>query len=387
MPTFAAAGGKPDKKISINRTVNWKKGQKVKEKNKDFTWAPVEYDGPNMFPAVLTWREDQDYIPKLANYLNWVIVEGFITYKDEKGKTRGFLSQIAYDPLKHKGGDNLYAKNFTGMILCTTWDETILRGWRITDGMIEQTYNVPIEKNADGKPTTCVTYNTQFSTVYLSSCQLAPPEGGCIQANFTLHTVHHTYCWDETGGMTYNPSGSTTNPYGDPYNPGYPYNGSGGGSGSGNVTYFPPYYPDYNYQYQVYNLIHNVGTDRSAFTQRLNKALEYTGVGVGFLDATVGKADAIIKTCGIMTTQDIKFYASSPVGKFGPAIGAVGAVIGGAGLVIGWYEDGWHEDDTEDLGWFLLGVGGLLLGGWPALIIGGITVYVSIHDLNQKPQR
>ncbi|GAB4014922.1 hypothetical protein GCM10028773_03150 [Spirosoma koreense] len=56
---------------------------------------PVKYDSPDVFPRLVTWKEGQEYIPKLAKYLNWMIAEGFIVWRDSKGEYQGFLAQVA----------------------------------------------------------------------------------------------------------------------------------------------------------------------------------------------------------------------------------------------------------------------------------------------------
>lgn len=92
--------GARTKGVSITRTLDWARQQIAKSNKHDFIWVPIEYSGDEKGTAILMWKEGEEYVQQLAQYLSWSIAEGFLIYRKPNGDYDGFLAQLAFDPKK-----------------------------------------------------------------------------------------------------------------------------------------------------------------------------------------------------------------------------------------------------------------------------------------------
>lgn len=161
------------------------------------------------------WREGEEYVQKLAQYLSWSISEGFIAYRKPNGEYDGFPTQMAFDPSMTDVTKPLDVSRFTGLVINADLKENMLRSWCFLEGKMVS-YSNP-DKAKNGRTTDC-TYYTTYTTVTGQSCGM-----NCTEVFYTVHSVPHSYPCDTANGSDPGYMGSGTNS-GDWY--GY---GSGGG--------------------------------------------------------------------------------------------------------------------------------------------------------------
>jgi hypothetical protein len=288
---------------SIERQLNWIEGTEVEKDRQDFVWVPVNYVSPEELPTLVTWKDGEDYILKLAEFLKWNVVEGFIIYNNPKGETKGFLVQTAYDPFRHKPGTAIDANEFTGMIIHSDWNEQPSRVWRFLDGKIETYYDSEVQNNAR---TTCETIYYTYQTVTGHSC--GP---NCHEVYYTLHTEILSICGGSGVG-----SGLGNGSQGYPY-----YGGSGTGTppegGGGGSSPTPPtnsvYYSFINYNYT--NIALQIGSDYQNFKQRLETAVTTLAVTASSFGTSATYADVMLKTLGIADAVVINKLTVDTVAK------------------------------------------------------------------------
>lgn len=364
-------------KLSVSRKLNWDKSQKIKSGKHDFVWVPIEYDENQKGTALLMWKEGEEYIQKLAQYLSWSINEGFLVYCKPNGKYDGFLAQIAFDPARNAPEQPIDAANFTGLVINADWNENILRSWRFLEGKMVS-YN-----NPDAKPVTtktarvqdCITYYTQYSTVTGSSCGM-----NCTAVTYTLHTVPHNVC--DGSGSDSNYTGSGGIDYGDWF--GYGPGGSGGGT-------TPPRPPAITNHQQL--ATNSDSWERIEFNKRLTDIMSAVGVGASVTDLTLAKATTIANALSLSNTGvRATFVNSFVIGS--KAVGGIGVVTSAYSVAIGYYGDGemnwWGQDGlnavalaagavavlTNPVGWWLIGL---------TAASSGISVGIAIYDANYPP--
>lgn len=350
--------------VSVTRSLDWAKQKVVKSSKHDFIWVPIEYAGNEKGTAILMWKEGEEYVQKLAQYLSWSIAEGFLIYRKPNGDYDGFLAQIAFDPLKNKPGSTIDASKFTGLVINADWNEKILRSWRFLDGKLVNYYN-PDAKNKGGRTQECITYYTQYSTA--SGVPCGP---SCIDVTYTLHSIPNTYCYGD-----YNSSDQGG------------YTGSGGYSGNGQSGggYSPPTTPSYSpfVYYPINDLINNAtSAARNEFMSRLNNSLYATGMATSVLDFSLSKATAITQSLGL-EAQTIKIATdmSTKVPITGiQAVTGLGVFMSSVTFAIGIADNGWQwEQDGVNALVLTLGVVGLAAGGWVAVVAGGISIAIAVY--------
>ncbi|SDM43841.1 hypothetical protein [Siphonobacter aquaeclarae] len=211
-------GGGRTAGVSVARELDWSKQQIAKSAKHDFIWVPVAYKGDEKGCAMLMWREGEEHVQQLAQYLSWTVREGFLVYRKPTGEYDGFLAQLAYDP-QNSSTD---PARFTGLVVNADWNENILRSWRFLDGKLVNYYNPEIKTKA-GRTQGCTVYYTQYATV------TGTPTAGGTAVTYTLTTVPHVTCYDDP--FTGSDQGG--------------YTGSGGYSPSNTGGYSPPPPPVY----------------------------------------------------------------------------------------------------------------------------------------------
>ncbi|AEI47388.1 hypothetical protein [Runella slithyformis] len=329
----------------------------MKNDKEEFVWVPVKYKKSNEFPTLVSWKDGEEHIPKLAEFLKWNIAEGFIVYRDKKGVRNGFLVQVAYDPFRHKIGKAIEQSHYTGMIIHSDLNENPLRAWRFLDGKLDSSFDSDVNKGA--RTAQCYTTYYSYQTVSVESCG-----SNCTSVSVTLHQNVYTYCDDGNSG---NGSGVQ----------GYPYYPSGGG-GNSTVTNTPPYnfYSPY-VQYDFNKVARHEGEDYQNFMQRLSTALNVLNVSGISLGLPATYVDVTLKALGI---QDAIVMGTATVSKVSSRIGWAGVSIGFTQLVIGW-SDG-EITDGDKLNALGLGLGILSVAtpiGWVALSAGILSAGISIY--------
>jgi hypothetical protein len=194
-------------KTSVDRTLYWDNSQKVKKGKHDFIWVPVKYQEDRLGTALLMWREGEEYVQQLAQYLSWSITEGFVAYCKPNGKYDGFLAQTAFDPSMTDFENPRHMDTFSSLVINTDLNENILRSWRFLEGKMVS-YNNPDKDK--GARINCQTYYTQYTTVSGKSC--GP---NCHEVFYTVHSVPHTYGCGSTTGSDPGYFGSGANNSGD----------------------------------------------------------------------------------------------------------------------------------------------------------------------------
>lgn len=310
----------------------------------------------------MSWKDGEEHIPKLAEFLKWDIAEGFVVYKGKKD-LEGFLVQVAYDPFKHKMGEKIDRDHFTGMIIHADINENPLRAWRYLDGKLDVSFDS--EANKGARTQQCITTYYSYQTVTGQSC--GP---NCSEITVTLHQGTQTIC--DGGGY----------PYGSGAIEGYPYypGGGGGGGGGWNGTSTPTYsyttpYVDYDF-----NMIaRHEGIDYQTFMQKFNRTLDVLGIaGISFgLPATY--MDAVLKGLGIKDAVIQEFVtvpkAATSIGWFGFGVGGVQAIIG---LTDG---DITENDKLNAIAAGLSFVAVMTPIGWVSLTVGALSAGISIYTL------
>lgn len=356
LPNYESSSARTGKK-SIERSFNWDKGVKFKNNKEEFVWAPVQYKNNNEFPTLVSWKEGEEYIPKLAEFLKWNIAEGFIVYKNKKGDLSGFLVQVAYDPFKHKMGSKVNRSNYTGMIIHADLNEEPLRAWRFLDGKLDSSFDSESSKGL--RTNQCYTTYYSYQTVSVQSCG-----ANCSAVEVTLHQNVYTYC---DNGNTGNGSGTSQ---------GYPYYPDGGGYSSSTSTPVYSFYSPYvNYDFN--KLARHEGEDYQIFMQKLNRTLDVlniTGISTS-IPATY--VDVVLKGVGI---SDASIIGSLTVPKAATSIGWAGVAVGGVQLAIGLSDGDITQNDA--LNAVALGLGILSVAtpvGWIALTAGVTSALISIY--------
>ncbi len=350
------------KSASIQRILDWNKGSKVKGQKEDFVWAPANYASENQLPTLVTWREGEEYIPQLAEFLKWSISEGFIVYTNKNGETEGALMQIAYDPFIHEPGTNIDIAKFTGMIIHCSWDEQPIRIWRFLEGQLETYYDAERQRSAKVS-TFCQNVYYSYQTVTGFSC--GP---NCHEVVYTLHREVFVYCSDGNNGSGYTGGGAPT----------------GGGGYFPGVTPTPPtnsvYSPFANYD--MVKVAEQQTPDFQLFMERLNKTLTTINISSFSLGTSATYASNFIKTLGV---QDAYFVKTSTILESASTrIGIVGASVGAIQFAIAVSDTGFDFNSmTPSQKWNLAGVvlGGVALApiGWWAFAISGVSAAVGFY--------
>lgn len=356
LPRYQNASGRIANN-SVERNFDWDKGVKVKNDKEEFVWVPVKYKKSNEFPTLVSWKDGEEYIPKLAEFLKWNIAEGFIVYRDKKGVRNGFLVQVAYDPFRHKIGKAIEQSHYTGMIIHSDLNENPLRAWRFLDGKLDSSFDSDVNKGA--RTAQCYTTYYSYQTVSVESCG-----SNCTSVSVTLHQNVYTYCDDGNSG---NGSGVQ----------GYPYYPSGGG-GNSTVTNTPPYnfYSPY-VQYDFNKVARHEGEDYQILMQRLSRTLDVLNVTGISTSIPATYADVVLKGLGI---ENAIVTGTLTVSKAASTIGWAGVAVGGFQLAIG-LSDG-DISQTDVLNALALGLGILSVAtpiGWLALTAGATSAFISIY--------
>lgn len=360
LPRFQNAAGRIGND-TIERDFDWDKGVTFKSKKEEFVWAPAKYRKTNEFPTLVSWKDGEEYIPKLAEFLKWHIAEGFIVYRDKKGNRNGFLAQVAYDPFKHTIGKAIDSTHFTGMIIHTDINLTPLRTWRFLNGNLDSSFDSELGRNA--RPQQCYTTYYSYQTVSVQSCGT-----NCTSVEVTLHQNVYTYCDD---GNTGNSSGGSSQGY--PY-----YSNGGGGSGYGSVINTPPYnfYSPY-VEYDFVKVAQHMGEDFQNFMQRFSTALNVlnvTGISVG-LPATW--VDVSLKALGI-ENYVVRNTVTVPLAT--RYIGIAGVAVGTIQLAIALTDGDITESDVLSLAGTVLGAVSVFTPiGWVAITAGALSAGISIY--------
>ncbi len=356
LPRYHNASGRVASN-SVERDFDWDKGVKVKNDKEEFVWVPVKYKKSKEFPTLVTWKDGEEYVAKLAEFLKWHIAEGFIVYRDKKGIRNGCLIQVAYDPFKHKIGKAIDPTHYTGMIIHADLNENPLRAWRYLNGQLDGSFDSA--KNKGGRLTQCNTVYYSYQTVSVESC--GP---NCTSVEVTLHQNVYTFCDDGTSGGT----GSQ----------GYPYYSEGGGGGYGSVTNTPPYnfYSPY-VEYDFVKVAQHMGEDFQNFMQRFSTALNVlnvTGISVGLTSTWV---DVSLKTLGI-ENYVIKNAVTVPLAT--KYIGIAGVTVGAIQLAIALTDGDITESDVLSLAGTVLGAVSVVTPiGWVAITAGVLSAGISIY--------
>ncbi|SDM10231.1 hypothetical protein SAMN04488090_2629 [Siphonobacter aquaeclarae] len=352
--------GARTKDVSITRTLDWARQQIAKSNKHDFIWVPIEYSGDEKGTAILMWKEGEEYVQQLAQYLSWSIAEGFLIYRKPNGDYDGFLAQLAFDPQKSKPGSVVDPSSFTGLVVNADWNENILRSWRFLDGKLVNYYN-PNVKNKGGRTKECITYYTQYSTMSGVSCGPS-----CIDVTYTLHNVAQTYCYGD-----YNSSDQGG------------YTGSGGYSPSNTGGgYTPPTTPTISpiVDYDLYKLTSDrYSWERAQFEKRLNESINAVGLGISTLDLSLSKATAIVSTLGFNANK-IRVASVTGLTAGAKAVSFIGVGIGVYQVYVGFSDHDYSKNDWLTLGATALGVAAAFTPiGWFTVLVAGVSVGVSVY--------
>ena len=361
LPRFQSPSGRVTA-ASIERDFDWSKGVKVKKDKQEFVWAPVKYKKKDQIPTLVSWKEGEEHIQKLAELLKWNIAEGFLVYRGKRNELEGFMIQVAYDPFKHRMGSKIDPDTYTGMILHTDLNESPIRGWRYLDGKLDISFDS--EANKRGRIQQCQTMYYQYQTVTGQSCGI-----NCHEVTVTLHSFTQVVC---DSGSTYYGSGQIQ---------GYPYYPSGGGS-SGYSVIHTPVYTFYSpvVDYDFGKIARHEGEDYQIFMQRLNTTLSVLSMSQVSFDMPFTYMEAALKGLGI-NPKDAMIGAKVSVSNMSNWIGYAGLVVGTIQVGIA-FTDG--EITTQD--WISLGnllfagaVTVLTPAGTIKLVLGGISAGVTIY--------
>lgn len=361
-------------KTSVDRKLDWDNSKKVKKGKHDFIWVPVTYEADQLGTALLMWREGEEYVQRLAQYLSWSISEGFVAYRKPNGEYDGFLAQMAFDPTMTDISKPIDVAKFTGMVVNADLNEKPLRSWRFLEGKMIS-YSNPDGKKEDrqkekGARTDCYTYYTTYTSVWGQSCGM-----NCHEVFYTVHSVPHTFGCGDANGSDPGYMGSGANNSGDWY--GY---GSGGGT--------PPPQPT-----PITNktqLATNPNSwERTEFNKRLTDIMSAVGLGVSTLDLSLAKATTIANALSLSNTGVKVALVPTVTGIAGTATG-IGVITSAYSLAIGIKKDGydaWGQDGLNTVA-VLAGIGALAtlaspIGWWTislSLASSGISVGIAVYD-------
>lgn len=249
------------------------------------------------------------------------------------------------------------------------WNDTLQKGLQYIKG--EKVLGVDKSNSKKAKVNDCVYTNFEYTTMYVRPCNGIE---SCLDVIFTLHRDTQMICNGDSSSYT------TQNQFG--YTTYY----------SNNANYWPAYsntqysYPSYN----VANVAYGIGSDRNYWNNRLSNACDALGFKAGVTGLTWDSAEAVARAMGARLTefrtpqgaltQEAKDLFAS-LGKIGRKIGFVGLAFDSVQFGLGFFDgNDWGNDDTKNLVMLTLGVAGLIAGGWTAVIIGGITIYVQIKN-------
>lgn len=354
--------------VSVSRKLNWDRSQKIKSGKHDFVWIPIEYEEDVKGTALLMWKDGEEYIQKLAQYLSWSINEGFLIYTKPNGEKDGFLAQIAFDPIRNTPEQPINTKSFTGLVINADWNEKILRTWRFLEGTMVSYSNPNHKSFKAGRVQDCVTIYSQYSTVTGRDC--GP---NCHEVTYTVRTVPQTIC---TGsGSDYNYAGSG----------GINYQSSQGG---GSTPPRPRIITNYNNLAKIPS-----SWERIEFNKGLTDAMNAVGVGVSTLDISLAKATTIANALNLSSTG-MRVSNVNALAIGGKLVSGIGVITSAYAVVVGITKDGemnwWGQDGLNALaasagviaiasnpvGWWLVGL---------TIASSGISVGIAIYDgANEK---
>lgn len=358
-------------KTSVGRTLDWDNSKKVKKGKHDYIWIPVQYEEGQLGTALLMWREGEEYIQTLAQYLSWSISEGFIAYRKPNGEYDGFLAQMAFDPSMTDITKPVDISRFTGLVINADLNENMLRSWRFLEGKMIS-YAKP-DKAKNGRTTDC-TYYTTYTTVTGRSCGM-----NCHEIFYTVQSVPHSYPCDSANGSDPGYMGSGANNSGDWY-------GYGGG---GN---YPPPQPTPILSKVPLATIPS-SWERTTFNQRMTDAVGAIGLAASSLDISLSKATSLANALSI-SNSGVKVTVVPALSIMGKAVTGIGIGTSLYSVVVGITKDGSFDVMGQDGLNALAAVAGLAalatpIGWWAlglSVASSGISIGIAIYDAANPPQ-
>jgi hypothetical protein len=345
--------------LSHKRVPNWKEAKEVKsDRDISYILVPVNYEETGR-PSFMAWNDETEFRTKIPQYFANPIFEALIIHTDDKGNTEAYLSQIAYDRFHLKDGIfNL--DTFTGGLLKSEWDDTLIEGRLYSNGKHGLTLNPETSRN---RIADCDIYYFTYYTYDGHSCGT-----NCYEFEITEHRTYFVSCSGSGGGGG-----------------GYPYAAPGGGGfggGSGEGGFHIPEFAPNTTNFELKKAICNPGgIDRTTMNNNLSTALSATGLAISVTGWSFSKAEAILRSIGA-SIDDFR-----PLVTGARTFGVAGGALGGMRGVIGLFDGDISDHDALDIVGGLIGVGlALTPAGWIGVAVGGaFTLAIAIYQSNNQP--
>jgi hypothetical protein len=344
--------------LSHKRVPNWKEAKEVKsDRDISYILVPVNYEETGR-PSFMAWNDETEFRTKIPQYFANPIFEALIIHTDDKGNTEAYLSQIAYDRFHLKDGIfNL--DTFTGGLLKSEWDDTLIEGRLYSNGKHGLTLNPETSRN---RIADCDIYYFTYYTYDGHSCGT-----NCYEFEITEHRTYFVSCSGSGGGGG-----------------GYPYAAPGGGGfggGSGEGGFHIPEFAPNTTNFELKKAICNPGgIDRTTVNNNLATALNALGISAGVATLSNNMIEALVRSIG-GTDQGVKII-QTVVGK---TVGKVAFIWGGYEAFMGLVDGDITENDMLDVLEVVAGIGAVVAGGWLAVGYGTISLGIAIYQTANTP--
>lgn len=339
--------GGENARIKFSRKCRWEGATKPKNSktNKEFgwIWVPIEYE-TNERPGIVIYTDETKYKLELKELYQQPIMEAMIFVKIN-GENVGFLAQVAVDPFEIAKNNYIIDKSvFTGTILKTEWNNSLIEGTTFVNGVIETVMfnsqnplsSAKVNSLKNARIQDCYYYNVYYTSWYVDS-----------EGVFTLvgHSQWASVCngtgggWGDSGGGDSGGGGGITQ------------GGTGGGvywdplvsSGGGSTTGWV-YPPSALYNFNLQAAIANAGTDRLNLNVNVLRTITLLDLTNSLASFSYDKALALARSIGGVSAQELQLlsHLGKRIGVVGVTIGTVQVVIGLADGEFTWNEDGWN---------------------------------------------
>jgi hypothetical protein len=194
------------------RDVDWKDVKTIKQDNGlEIVVAPIKYQNKYK-PGVIYSNATTPTEKKKHIFDNVSDVEEYVfIFKDKKGANQAQLVQYVPDKTYKKKNGRISTKDFSGLVIASTWDEKPIIGFQFLDGKPSKLFTP--NSAPGGKVALCDYVIFEIVSTYCYSCGI-----NCTECDVTITTNVQSFCSGSPGSSSDDPNTGV---------------GYGGGSSSG----------------------------------------------------------------------------------------------------------------------------------------------------------